>query len=85
MNEQAVTSLIAALASLQADEFIDSAVTAPPNLTAVIEVDGMQIRFHENTTTKRWFVQTSLSPQWFELQPWRAQQVLKRKSELLPA
>lgn len=84
VNDQAVTSLLAALASFQADDFVDSAVTAPPRLTAAMEIDGIQIRFHENTSTKRYFVQASLSPQWFELQPWRAQQVLKRKSDLLP-
>jgi hypothetical protein len=82
--QPAVQPLLNALANLQGDEFIDTAVTSPPGITATIMVGGTEIRFFEIKGLSKYLVQTSASAQWYELQQWRAQQVLKRKLELLP-
>jgi hypothetical protein len=82
--QSAIPPLLNALANLQGDEFIDTAVTAPMKPTASIAIGGMEIRFFEVKGTPKFLVQSSASPQWFELQQYRAQQVLKRKFDLLP-
>jgi hypothetical protein len=82
-SQTAVKPLLSALANIQTDEFIDSALLAMPKLTAIIEVEGTQIRFFKKDDTK-YLVQTSQSAQWFELQNWRTTSLLKRKKDLLP-
>lgn len=82
-NQTAVKPLLTALANIQADDFIDSAFTPPPKPTAIIGVEGTQIRFYKNDASK-YFVQTSQSPQWFEVQGWRTTNILKRKKDLVP-
>lgn len=79
-----VTSFLSSLASFQTDEFVDSTPTPIPPLTGVIEVAGIQIRFYHIKDTSKYYVQTSASPQWYEVQQWRVNQVLKRKKEFLP-
>jgi hypothetical protein len=76
-----VRGLINTLANLQADDFVDSALSAAPKQVALIDVDGTQIRFCEGKSTGTYLVQTSQSPQWYEMQGWRATQVLKRKKD----
>jgi hypothetical protein len=82
--QPAVQQLVTALASLQCDEFIDTAVAAPPKPNAVIAIGDVEIRLFEIKGASKYLVQSSASSQWFELQQWRAQQVLKRKPDLLP-
>lgn len=82
-EEWVVNSLIGALASFQADEFVDTPPARIPRFTAIIEVGGTQVRFAPQKGSDKFFVQSSLSPQWYEVQQWRANQVLKRKKELL--
>ena len=76
-----VRGLMNTLANLQADDFVDSALSAAPKQVALIDVDGTQIRFCQGRSTGTYLVQTSQSPQWYELQSWRATQVLKRKKD----
>jgi len=83
VSQTAVKPLLSALANIQTDEFIDSSLSSVPKLTAIIEVEGTQIRFFKKDDTK-YLVQTSQSPQWFELQNWRTTGLLKRKRDLLP-
>ena len=83
-NQTAVKPLLNALASIQADDFIDTAFIPPTKPEAIISVEGTQIRFYKDGASK-YFVQTSQSPQWFEVQGWRATNLLKRKKDLLPA
>ena len=83
-NQTVVKPLLSALANVQTDEFIDSALSPLPKLTTIIEVAGTQIRFYKKDDAK-FLVQTSQSPQWFEMQSWRAANLLKRKKELLPS
>jgi hypothetical protein len=82
-NQALVKPLLSALALIQTDEFVDSAPSPVPKLTAIIEVEGTQIRFLKKDDTK-YLVQTSQSPQWFEIQSWRTSSLLKRKKDFLP-
>lgn len=82
--QSAIPPLLNALANIQGDEFIDTAVTAPMKLTASITIGPVEIRFFEVKGTTKYLVQSSASPQWFEVQQYRAQQILKRKLDLLP-
>jgi hypothetical protein len=77
-----VKSFLGSISSLQTDEFIDSVLTMTKPPTVMIGVEGTQIRFYTKDAGK-YYVQTSQSPQWFELQSWRAGQVIKRKKDFL--
>ncbi len=83
-NQTAIKPVLTALANIQADDFIDSAVTPTSKPTSIINVEGTQIRFYKKDATK-YLVQTSQSPQWFEVQNWRTTNLLKRKTDFLPA
>jgi hypothetical protein len=78
-----VKSFLGSISSLQTDEFVDSALTMTKPPAVMIGVEGTQIRFYTKDSGK-YYVQTSQSPQWFELQTWRATQVIKRKKDFLP-
>lgn len=79
-----VTSFLSALANLQADEFVDSTITAMPKLTVAIETQGTQLRFYKRADNK-YYVQSSATPQWFAVQEWKANQFVKRKKDFVPA
>ena len=79
----AVSSLLGSLASIQADDFVDSTIT--PKVTAQISFGGNQIRFAFKKETEKFFVQTGLSPQWYVIESWKATQLLKRKKDLIKA
>ena len=81
VSQTTVRSMLGSLANLQADDFVDSALTAAPTHVALIDVDGTQLRFCQGKTTGTYLVQSSQSPQWYEIQGWRANQVLKRKKD----
>lgn len=82
-SQTAVKSFLGTLANLQTDEFVDTTVTVSSAPNAVIEVEGMQIRFYGGKEGGRYLVQTSAGPQWFEIQGWRATQLLKRKKDFV--
>jgi len=81
-TDYAVRGLLGALATFSADDFIDTTIAAPPPLTAEIDIEGTQLRFHKNPQTNNFFVICSSGPQVYEVQGWHAAQVLKRKNEL---
>jgi hypothetical protein len=81
VSQATVRTLLSSLANLQADDFVDSALSVAPKQVALVDVDGTQIRFCQGKTTGNYLVQTSQSPQWYEIQGWRANQVLKRKKD----
>lgn len=81
--ESTVKNVLASLSNLQADEFIDSTLSMTQKPAALIEVEGTQLRFYSRDASK-YSVQTSRSPQWFEIQGWKAMQILKRKKDFLP-
>jgi hypothetical protein len=80
-----VRSFLGSLSNLQADEFVDTAVTIGKPPVALLQAEGTQLRFYAGRDSGKYLVQTSASPQWFELLNWRASQVLKRKKDFLPA
>jgi len=83
VKNDVVKSFTGALANLQADDFIDSTVSAMPPLTVQIEAAGTQIRLYRMTAGDRYYVQTSATPQVFTVYSWRATQIVKRKKDFL--
>jgi hypothetical protein len=79
-----VTSFLSSLADFQTDEFVDSTITVMPKLSAMIDAGGTQLRFYKRTDSK-YYVQSSASPQWYAVQEWKANSLLKRKKDLVPA
>ena len=78
----AVDRVMAALDSFFADGFIDTAFTPAPTPSATLTVNGIDLRFYKQASN--YAVQNSLSPQWYTVNDWKVQGVLKRKNELLP-
>ena len=78
-----VKGFIGALANLQADDFIDTAVQEMPPLTLQIELGGVQLRLYKMKEGDRFYVQSSTTPQLFEVAGWRAAQIVKRKKDFL--
>lgn len=81
LNASAVDGLLASLSNIQCDDFAETAPQGKP--MAMLTVGSTQIRFVFDKATNRYAVQTSGSPQWTILEPWKANQVLKRKKDLL--
>jgi hypothetical protein len=79
----AVQSYLSTLSTLQADDFVDSTVSKMPPLSYAISVGGVDIRFFFNPAANKYYVLSSATPQVFEIQEWRAQQILKRKKDFL--
>lgn len=84
-QDYAVNSLLTSLSNLRADDFLDSlsASTSSPKIGVVISYGGGQVRFAEVKGERKYQVQSSASPQWYEMQSWNADQVFKRKKDLL--
>jgi len=78
-----VKSFTGALANIQADDFIDTAMAAMPPLIVQIEVAGTQIRLYQAKGADKYTVQTSLSPQLFEIYNWKGAQLVKRKKDFV--
>lgn len=78
-----VKGFIGTLANLQADDFIDTAVTEMPPLTVQIELGGTQLRLYKMKEGDQFYVQSSANTQLFEVAGWRASQLIKRKKEFL--
>ena len=81
VDQGRVEGFLAALSSFAADDFVDSAITAPGQPAGMVTVDGIQIVFLPHLTPGKYYVRTSLNAQVFEVQDWKAKQVLKRKSD----
>jgi hypothetical protein len=82
---EAVKSFVGALANLQADDFVDTALAAMPPLTVQIELGDTQIRFYRMSDGEKYYVQSSSSGQLFQVFSWRASQILKQKKDFLAA
>lgn len=83
VDASTVESLLSSLSKFEADDFIDSTLSPLPKMTAQLIVGNAQIRFYEVKDPVKYLVLLSASPQWYEVQPWRANQVLKRKKDLI--
>ena len=82
-KNDAVKNFTGALANIQADDFIDTAMAVMPPLIVQIEVGGTQIRFYQAKGADKYTVQTSLSPQLFQIYNWKGAQLVKRKKDFL--
>jgi hypothetical protein len=80
-QQSVVEGILSSLSNLQADDFIDSTIS--PKVTAMIAYAGAQLRFSFDKTINKYSVQSSNSPQWFVLEQWKANQILKRKKEIV--
>ena len=78
-----VNGLLTSLSSLQADDFVDTLLSPPPKITTQLSYAGAHVSFWYIKTGDKYLVRSSSSPQWFEMQSWRANQVLKRKKDLV--
>jgi hypothetical protein len=81
VQQSVAEGIVSSLSNLQADDFIDS--TLSPKVTAMIAYAGVQIRFSFDKLVNKYYVQSSNAPQWFVLEQWKANQILKRKKEIL--
>ena len=79
----AVQNLLGTLSNYLANDFLDSSFTPSGPPAAAVEVSGTQIRFYLSKESGRYLVQTSSNPQWYVVEPYRAQDLLKRKKDLL--
>jgi len=82
-KNDAVKNFTGALANFQADDFIDTAVTPMPPLVVQIEVAGTQIRLYQAKGADKYTVQTSQSPQLFQVYNWKGAQLVKRKKDFV--
>lgn len=80
-QQTVVENILSSLSNFQADDFIDSTIS--PKIMATILLNNNRIQFSFNKTTNKYAVLSSQSPQWFVLEPYRANQVLKRKKEIV--
>ncbi len=67
------------------DDFVDTLATRPTKPSAQISFAGTQLTFFYVKGSEKYLVQSSASPQWFEMQSWHANQLLMRKKDLLKA
>lgn len=80
-NASALDGIIGALSNFTCDDFVDAPATT--TVSASITVAGQQLRFSREPNGARWWVQSSAGPQWYAVESWRADQVLKRKKDIL--
>ncbi len=80
---EVVSNLLSTLSNVQADDFVDTLVARPAKPTAQISYAGTQLTFFYVKQGEKYLVQSSTSPQWFEVQSWRASQILKRKKDIV--
>jgi hypothetical protein len=78
-----VSGFLGSLTNFLADDFVDSTLTVVPPLVAVVEAQGVQIRFHKYASSTAYVVTTSRTPQVFSVQEWKAVEVLKRKNQFV--
>ena len=85
-NDAVARGVISSLSDFRADGFLDTLTSPPGKPVALVTVGKTQVRFHFDKAASRYAVQTSHDAQWYEIQSWKGEQVLKRKKEfLLPA
>jgi len=78
-----VGGIVGALSSFQADDFIDTTIHPAPKINVLISYAGNQLRFSFLKTQNKYAVQTSNSPQWFVVESWKTNSILKRKKDLV--
>ncbi|HEX9658618.1 MAG TPA: DUF4340 domain-containing protein [Bacteroidota bacterium] len=82
-SETKATPFLNALSNIQTDEFIDTVVTTLSQPTAVISVEGADLTVYGINDGAQYIVRSSASAQLFELNKWRAEQLLKHKKDFI--
>jgi hypothetical protein len=82
-RQSTIDGLITSLSNVQADDFIDSAPSPVPKITTILTYGDAQLRYSFDKARNKYLVQSSHSPQWFVQEQWRANQILKRKKDLV--
>jgi hypothetical protein len=82
-KKSAVEDIIGQLSNLRCSDFVDTDVTPAPKTIAIISYANVQVQLAFDKPSGKYFVQASNSPQRYVMEPWQANQVLKRKRELL--
>jgi hypothetical protein len=83
VKDSEINMLLSTLADVKADDFVDIPPTPAPRFRIVISYGDVQLRFAEIKGENKYYLQSSTSPQLFELQQWRANQILKRRNDLV--
>jgi hypothetical protein len=78
-----VSTVISSLANLKADDFLDTLNNAAKIIMAQISYPNMQVRFAYDKKINKYFIQSSASSQIYVIEPWKAEQLLKRKKEFI--
>jgi hypothetical protein len=82
-QEGVVSSLLSSLSNIVTDDFVDTLTPPLAKPTAQISFAGTQLTFFYVKGSEKYLVQSSASPQWFEMQTWHANQLLMRKKDIL--
>jgi hypothetical protein len=78
-----VQNLLGTLSNYLANDFLDSTFTPTGPPTALVEVADVKIRFYQSKENNKFLVQTSRDPQWYVVEPYRAQDLLKRRKDFI--
>ncbi len=78
-----IQNLLGTLSNYLANDFVDSSFTPEGPPAALVEIGATQLRFYRAGDSGRFLVKNSDDPQWFVVEPYRAQDLLKRKKDLL--
>ncbi|HEY6950916.1 MAG TPA: DUF4340 domain-containing protein [Bacteroidota bacterium] len=78
-----VNGVLSTLSNFQADDFIDSTISPAPKISALISYAGNQLRFSYLKPQNKYAVQSSNSPQWFVVENWKTNSILKRKKDFV--
>ena len=78
-----VEGILSSLAGFQGDDFIDTPPASLPRVSAMLSFTGTQMVFYHVKEGDNYMVRSSRSPQWYDVSSWRANQVLKRKKEIV--
>ena len=82
-QDRVVSNLLNSLAEVRADDFVDTPLEPQPKIVALVKYGGVKLRFAQRKGEDKYYLQNSTSPQWYELQTWHANQLLKRKKDLV--
>ena len=78
-----VERVLSSLTGFQGDDFIDAPPASLPRVSAMLSFAGTQLVFYHVKEGDKYMVRSSLSPQWYDVSSWSANQVLKRKKEIV--
>ncbi len=80
-DQPAVATLLTPLSTLQCDDFLDAPPVQRPSVT--ITYAGMTVSFRHDAAEKKYYVTRTGDDRSYVLQEWRANQILKRKKDLM--